>query len=202
MCGHPEWRKGTDLFVQLAVHVRRLVGPAKCHLLWLGGPPNSHLEALYDIAQLGLQNTCHFVPTVPNPESYYSAMDLFALTSREDPFSVAMLEAALSGLPIVCFAGAGGAPELVERDAGIVVPYLDVSAMAEACVELFVDDKRRQRLGETAHAKVQERYTLAKQGPKLLAVLEAAMQKDKSWEANGTRNNCKLKGPTPHVLFG
>ncbi|MGD1088659.1 MAG: glycosyltransferase family 4 protein [Verrucomicrobiota bacterium] len=175
MCGLPQWRKGTDLFAQLVMHVKRHIGLAKCHFVWLGGDLNSHRQALHDVTQMGLRDTCHFIPAVPNPREFFSAFDLFALTSREDPFSVAMLEAAASGLPIVCFADAGGAPELVEDDAGIVVPYLDIPAMAKACVELLTNEHRRAQLGKAAQTKVQERYVLALQGPKLLAVIESAI---------------------------
>jgi glycosyltransferase involved in cell wall biosynthesis len=175
MCGLPQWRKGADLFVQLALHVRRQLEPAACHFVWLGGDANSQREALYDVAQTGLQGLCHFIPAVSEPETYYAAFDLFALTSREDPFSVAMLEAAANGLPVVSFANAGGATELVENDAGIIVPYLDVPAMARACVELLTDERRRMQLGAAAKAKVEERYLLALQAPKMLAVIESAM---------------------------
>ena len=175
MCGLPQWRKGTDLFVQLARHLQCHFGSAKCHFVWLGGDANSQREALHDVAKMGLQDMCHFIKAVTDPAPYFSVFDLFTLTSREDPFSVAMLEAAASGLPIVCFAGAGGAPELVEQDAGIVVPYLDVPAMAGACIELLTDVDRRRQMGENARIKVRERYALARQGPKLLAVVEAAM---------------------------
>ena len=173
MCGVPGWRKGTDIFVQLAMFVNKL-GAAKCHFVWLGGDSHSHREALHDVAQLGLQDVCHFLTAALNPEPYFGAFDLFALTSREDPFPIAMLEAAVSGLPIVCFAHAGGAPEFVEYDAGIVVPYLDITAMTTACIELLMDDKRRRQLGDNARAKVQSRYMLDMQGPKFLAVLKTA----------------------------
>jgi glycosyltransferase involved in cell wall biosynthesis len=173
MCGLPQWRKGTDLFVQLASQFKRHQGSESCHFVWLGGDASSQREAVHDVAKLGLQQMCHFVPAVENPESYFKAFDLFALTSREDPFSVAMLEAALSGLPIVCFADAGGGPELVENDAGIIVPYSDVPAMAQACMDLRRDNARRRRMGEAAKAKVLAHYTLEKQGPKILAVLKS-----------------------------
>lgn len=173
MCAGVDWRKGTDLFVQLAMHVAKL-GMSNCHFVWLGGDPRTHREALHDVARLGFQHVCHFVPTVLTPHAYFRALDLFALTSREDPFPVAMLEAAAAGLPIVCFANAGGAPEFVENDAGVVVPYLDVTTMATACIELLMDGSRRRKLGENARVKVQLRYTLEIQGPKFLAILKAA----------------------------
>jgi glycosyltransferase involved in cell wall biosynthesis len=175
MCGVPQWRKGTDLFVQLAMFVNRL-GAVNCHFIWLGGDSLSHREAVHDVTRLGLQDICHFVTTVLTPEAYFRAFDLFVLTSREDPFPVVMLEAAAAGIPTVCFADAGGAPEFVDKDAGVVVPYLDMTAMATACIELLTDSKRRARLGDNARAKVELRYTLTTQGPKFLAVLKAASE--------------------------
>ena len=86
-----------------------------------------------------------------------------------------MLEAALNALPIVCFANAGGGPELVEEDAGIVVPYLDVGAMAEACIKLYKNTNLRSLFGLTAQAKVKEHYVLEKQVPKIIKMIEAAL---------------------------
>lgn len=108
---------------------------------------------------------CHFVPAMSNPEAYFTTFDIFALTSREDLFPLAMLEAAAAGLPIICFAYSGNAPELVEDDAGLVVSYLDVRAMAKACIELLSDESRRRKLGESAKAKVEALYSLNIHGP-------------------------------------
>lgn len=179
MCGSIEWRKSPDIFVQLALQLRKFDGLQKCRLVWLGGSKKTQAEVAHDIARAGLREVCLFVPAVRNPEAYFAAFDLFALTSREDPFPVAMLEAAACGLPIVCFAGGGGAPELVEDDAGIIVPYLDVMAMAKACAALFADDEHRKKLGKKARDKVHTRYSLAVQGPKLLGVIESAFSSPK-----------------------
>lgn len=172
MCGWPQWRKGVDLFVQLADNLKRSAPHAGCHCVWVGGDRASHAQALHDVEKLGLRETCHFVPAVDDPSDCLAAFDVFALTSREDPFSIAMLEAADHCLPVVCFTGAGGAPELVEDDAGLVVPYLDVPALAAACLRLLSDDALRRRLGEIARTKVRSRYTLESLGPKFLDVLQ------------------------------
>ena len=172
MCGWPQWRKGVDLFVQLADHIKRGAPHADYHCVWVGGDHPSHAAALHDVAKLGLQGVCHFVPAVDDPSACFASFDLFALTSREDPFSVAMLEAADHRLPVVCFADAGGAPELVETDAGVVVPYLNIPAMATACLDLLGDDALRHRFGDSARMKVRSRYTLETLGPKFLGVLK------------------------------
>jgi glycosyltransferase involved in cell wall biosynthesis len=175
MSGFPSWRKGVDLFVQLASQVNRSLKTRPCHFIWLGGQPKWHKEGLYDAEKLGIAHLVHFIPSVGDPYPYYALFDIFALTSREEPFSVSMLEAAECGLPIVCFADAGGAPELVGDDAGIIVPYLDIDAMARACIRLLEDNELRHRLGDTARQKVQTQYSLARQGPKLLEAIKSVM---------------------------
>jgi len=173
MSGFPSWRKGVDLFVQLAAQVNRSLKTRSCHFIWLGGQPRWHKEGMYDAAKLGLEKLVHFVPSVADPYPYYNLFDIFALTSREEPFSVSMLEAAECGLPIICFDNAGGAPELVGDDAGIIVPYLDIDAMARACIRLLEDSELRQRLGGTARRKVQDEYSLTRQGPRLLEAIKS-----------------------------
>ena len=77
-----------------------------------------------------MTDAVHFVGELENPHPLLNACDLFCLPSREDPFPLVMLEAGALGKPMVCFDGAGGAKEFAARGAGIVVPYLDVPAMA------------------------------------------------------------------------
>ena len=175
MCGTPEWRKGIDLFVQLALRMTNEREGEKYHFLWVGGTNNQLQEARHDVEALGLSSKIHFVECVEDASPYYSAMDLFALTSREDPFSVAMLEAAASGLPIVCFDKAGGGPEFVGRDAGVVVPYIDVDCMADACKKLLKDDQLRERVGSTAKQKVNDCYNALQQIKKLQDLISEVM---------------------------
>jgi glycosyltransferase involved in cell wall biosynthesis len=157
MCGSVEWRKGADLFVQLARVLKARMG-LNFRCVWLGGNHQQQLEARHDLRQLALEDVCQFIPATVDPRNFYSALDIFCLTSREDPFSIAMLEAAAHGVPIICFSGAGGAPELVEHDAGMVVPYLDLRAMADACEQLAHNPAERQRRGAVARTKVQTKY--------------------------------------------
>jgi len=101
-------------------------------------------------------------------------MDIFALTSREDPFPLVMLEAAAIKLPMVCFAQSGGGPEFAEIGGGLVVPYLDVPAFAGCLAELAGDVARRRAIGASA-ARAVEQFTIDRQAPKLRAVMEAVM---------------------------
>ena len=177
MCGSMFWRKGTDLFVRLAQILKGRDAAGRCRLLWLGGAAGTQREILYDLEKLELTGMCRFLPESDGTQEFYAALDLFALTSREDPFPVAMLEAAAAGLPIVCFQDSGGGPEFVGGEAGVCVAYADVEAMARACLELMKDEKRRLHLGESARRSAVGNYSLQTQAPKILCVIEDVLQR-------------------------
>jgi glycosyltransferase involved in cell wall biosynthesis len=81
------------------------------------------------------------VEAVSNPLDYLSVFDIFALTSREDPYPLVVLEAALLQKPMVCFEKAGGAQDLIETDAGLIVPYLSL----KPCQRLFLQLRKIQK---------------------------------------------------------
>ena len=105
----------------------------------------------------------------------FAAMDVFALTSREDPFPLVMLEAAAAGVPLVCFAGGGGAPEFAHPDAGRVAAYLDVAGMAAAVSDLLEREEERQRMGQIAAERVRKRHTVDQAGPVLVDVIRRSL---------------------------
>jgi glycosyltransferase involved in cell wall biosynthesis len=86
-----------------------------------------------------------------------------------------MLDAASLGKPVVCFGDAGGTPEFVENDAGAVVPYLDLEAMAAAVTRLVDDRDLRVRLGETGRRKVLERHDIGVGAPQIARTLGEIM---------------------------
>src|SRR5207245_8755034 len=76
--------------------------------------------------------------------------------SREDPFPTVVLEAMEAGLPVVAFAEAGGIGEILDSASGILVPYLDVKAMADAVRGLLVSRSMRTELGAHGRDRVRD----------------------------------------------
>ena len=177
-CGSLGWRKGSDLWLQLADRMRRTPGAEHLRFLWVGGRPGDRdaLEFEHDLAALDLRSHVAWVPDTQDVASLYDAMDVLALTSREDPFPLVMLEAGAHGVPLVCFERSGGACEFVASGAGLSVPYLDVAAFAAALRRLDADRPLRDRLGAQALEAVQARHSLAAQGPRLLAAMERCLE--------------------------
>jgi glycosyltransferase involved in cell wall biosynthesis len=176
--GTTDWRKGPDLFIQLAraVYQRSLDTPV--YFLWVGGESQGirFFELWHDVKNVGLEKYIHFLGMQSNPLDYFAAFDVFALMSREDPFPLVCLEAASLGKPIICFDGAGGEKEFVENDCGFVVPYLDIEAMASKVTALLKFPELRQQLGIRAAQKVRERHDLEVVAPKIVEIIKRFLQ--------------------------
>lgn len=177
--GALEWRKGADLFVQLAALLERKKGAREVHFVWLGG--DSALESakfLHDVALTNLTKRVTLIASQPEPMRYFGGFDLLVLPSREDPFPLVCLEAAACGCPIICFDRAGGMPEFVEDDCGAVVPYLDLETMAAEILRYQADPELRFRQGRAALEKVRVRHDISVAAPQLLEIMRrtAAMK--------------------------
>ena len=166
--GTEDWRKGIDLFVLLAREICRK--RADVYFAWMGGADLRRLE--YDIRLAGLVERVRLTGAVVKTADYLAAADVFALTSREDPYPLVCLEAAALGKPLVCFANAGGMPEFVEGDCGFVVPYLDVAAMVERVICLLEVSENRLKMGVPARSKVLEHHDISVSGPRIMGIIE------------------------------
>ena len=167
------WRKAPDLFVQAAHHCQA-GSQQDVYFIWVGGDLTSmaYQEIAYDLERLGLAGKALFVGTKSDLRGYYELFDLFLLTSREDPFPLVCLEAALQGSPTICFAQAGGMPEFVRDDAGFIVPYTDTEAMGERAAYLLNHNEIRQQMGETAQTRVENNHTTRIIGPQMYEAMQ------------------------------
>lgn len=146
-CGAIHPRKGVDLFVQVAAQVCRLAPDLELRFVWLGSDQAESATrqwAIHDAVQFGLGERMRFAGQVGEVADVLAAADALLLSSREDPFPLVVLEAIEVGTPVVCFEAAGGAPEIVQRGAGLCVPYLDVAAAADAVLQLVADPALRE----------------------------------------------------------
>lgn len=169
--GTLDWRKAPDLLLEVAVRaVAR--SPHPMHLVWIGGDPdNPWGRYLAQGAQaLGIADRVHHLPEADRPDRWFGALDVFLLPSREDAYPLVCIEAAAVGVPLVTFES-GGAAELVRDGGGIVVPYPDVAAAAEAIVGYVRDPAARLAAGEEARA-IAQRHTVAAALPSLVADLQ------------------------------
>ncbi len=170
-CGNAEWRKGNDLFINLAALVTRK-SKLPIYFVWVGMPEgNLHDELMLDVQKAGLTDRIRLVAPTPAVLQYMAHFSVLALTSREDPYPLVVLEAGLSKVPVLCFTEAGGAPELVGDDGGYVVPYLDLAGMAERIMHLAENAPQQQQMGQRLEQKVIERHSSNQSTQQLLDLI-------------------------------
>jgi glycosyltransferase involved in cell wall biosynthesis len=134
--GFADLRKGYDLFVAIAdyFHTHNLPG----RFVWVGDAE----KGLDTWLKSGGDN---FV-RIPFTDDIYPILehaDVFLLTSREDPFPTVALEAWAVGVPVVCFEGTGGIPDLVLQNPalGSVAPAFSIQdAAKEVCEQISANN--------------------------------------------------------------
>lgn len=159
-CGNAEWRKGIDIFIQVANAVQQREPESNIRFVWIGVKHEGDLfeKTVYDLKKMGLYHNVLLLEPTPQAVEIIGSSDVFLLPSREDPFPLVMLEAALAGNPILGFDKTGGCSEFVEANAGAVIPYLVVTKMAEKLLHWQQNQQEAQQLGQNARMKVLETY--------------------------------------------
>jgi len=130
-CGLQEWRKGPDYFLKVAKYCSEHLGRDSIKFIWIGAEGGYSLQLKYEQQKLEITDLVEFIGQVKNPEEYFIKMDLFILTSREDPFPLVVLEAASFGIPIICFNGVGDIQNFVKVIPENIIPYGMAEIMAE-----------------------------------------------------------------------
>ena len=158
-CGTIDWRKGIDVFLQIAYYVKQTMPEKDIVFKWKGATEGIDLEKLqYDLEKSGLIASVEIMLAGGEMDKYFEELDVFLLTSREDPFPLVVLESADFCVPTICFDGAGGAQEFVSTDKGTIVPYFSIKDASEAIANYFANSDLRKKHGQNAKKQVKEIY--------------------------------------------
>ncbi|WP_066382153.1 glycosyltransferase family 4 protein [Anabaena sp. CA = ATCC 33047] len=100
---------------------------------------------------------------------YYQQADIFVFPSVwNEPFGMPVVEAMSMGLPVIATRG-GAFPELVkDGKTGLLVERGDVDDLAEAMLQLLLDDNLRQAMGEAGRQQAVEKFDWDHQAQQLL----------------------------------
>jgi glycosyltransferase involved in cell wall biosynthesis len=147
--------KRQDLLLRAFAQLR--AGVPSAHLLLVGdGPLLGDLQKL--AADLNINECVHFAGYQAQPERFYQAMDVFALTSRSEGIPQAVLEASAAGLPVIA-SRVGGVPEVIEDGyTGLLFESGDAAALAAGLQALAADSELARRLGDAGRRRVEARF--------------------------------------------
>jgi glycosyltransferase involved in cell wall biosynthesis len=142
-------RKNYPLLLQALAIVRSQL---KVKLIILGeGPERKHLEEV--IAKLGLQECVSLPGHVANPWSNIAKADVFVMSSLDEAFCLALVEAMACGVPVISTDAIGGGPRSILEDGkyGNLVPINDPEALGTAIYKVLTSNEWRSQLIIASH---------------------------------------------------
>jgi glycosyltransferase involved in cell wall biosynthesis len=149
--------KGLDLLADAFAEVA--ISVAGAHLV-VAGPEDIGAEDFRTrIREHRLEGRVHLVGEVAGEfkKDLLAGARCFVQPSRQEGFSVAILEALAAGRPVAITEGCNF-PEVRDADAGFVVPF-ERNPLAEAIARLLRDPADAARRGENGRSLVKRRYT-------------------------------------------
>lgn len=113
-------------------------------------------------ANLGLENTVHFLGFIENGRKLLSGADVFLFTSRTENLPFAILEAGACQVPTIA-TSVGGIPEIIkDMQNGILIHPKNPKEIAEAITYLLNHKEKRKEFGEEIKKTVANFFTLQK----------------------------------------
>lgn len=106
---------------------------------------------------LGLESKVIFAGGRRDPEYFYPALDIVALTSLNEGTPLTLIEAMANARPVIA-TSVGGVVDLLRDDRGILVPSGDEEAFASALRRLADDPQLRKNLGARGLSFVERAY--------------------------------------------
>jgi len=160
--GRTDYVKAPEILEQAAPNV--LKQEPKASFLWIGD--NTQRKNLY----------VKYMPFQSEVQAFYEKAQVFAITSRYEPFGNVAVEAQASGLPVVASKTGGLAENVLDEKTGLLVEPENPYALAEALLALLRDEKRCHRYGE-AGRKWAENFSPYKVASQYLEVYEAVAKR-------------------------
>jgi len=155
--GRLNWAKDQAGLIQAFARVNREL-PHTALLLIGDGELRKDLEVR--AAEEGVTDRVHFLGDRNDVHELLQGLDLFVLSSISEGYSLALLEAGATALPIVA-TNVGGNGEIVrDGETGYLVPASDPTRLAQAMLYLLRNPSHAQALGKSARTWVEQHGSL------------------------------------------
>jgi glycosyltransferase involved in cell wall biosynthesis len=150
-------RKDLVTFLRMAARVLDQFPQATFRIV--GSGPEKH--SLLQLAnRLGISSRVEFAGATSNVKDAYLTFDVFVLSSHNEGFANAIVEAMASGLPVIA-TDVGGAREAIEEGrTGYVVPTHNPEALVEHVARLLTDPDLRSKMGRAGRERAVHLFSL------------------------------------------
>ncbi len=125
--------------------------------------PDGGMQSIFEeaVRAHGIESRVHVVGPLYGRDKFaaFADAECFCLPSRQEGFAIVLNETLACSLPMVITEGCNR-PDIIEADAGIVVP-LEASAIAKALADLMSDSERRALMGANGRRHAADKLTWA-----------------------------------------
>ena len=132
--------------------------------------------------------------------SLFKRCNIFVLPSAVEAFGIAVIEAMACEKPIIA-TNLGPFPEIIrDGETGLLVPLHSRDDLADAIIELALDEGKRKEMGKMARKDVEERFDINKIADDYLRVYKELLNKNKkvrTYISSSLLQNLFLVCPTP-----
>ncbi|MFN8011878.1 MAG: glycosyltransferase [Holophagaceae bacterium] len=186
--------KGYDLLLDGFAVLASREPDARLHLAVGGTAPTAAEDSLLDelkarVGDLGISGKVVFGDYIPDEDlpDYYRAADLFALSSRYEPFGMTAIEAMASGTPVVVTVHGGLHRVLTYGRHALFADPFDKEDLGITMSKVFRLDRLRRRLGRMGAYKARSLFTWSGVAQQLLATVNGGpglerLMEDTEWE--------------------
>ncbi len=133
--GRLEYQKGFDILIN---SFKNVVSINPSVILRIAGSGSQLKELELQIESAGMSRNIELVGAVKDISVFYSSGDFFVLSSRFEGFGLVLVEAQMSGLPVISFDCPRGPSEIIDNGVnGILVENGSADKLSEAMIKLL-----------------------------------------------------------------
>lgn len=171
-------QKGHQYLIAAAAKViASLQGPVR-FLIVGDGPEEQSLRS--QAYELGIADNICFAGFQAEPLPYMQAMDIVAMPSLWEGFSISMQEFMALGKPMVTSDHHSFREAMVDGEHGLIVPVADGAALANAILRLLDDSELRGRLGRAATERARGHFSIQRHVDELMDTYDRSLQRGTS----------------------
>jgi glycosyltransferase involved in cell wall biosynthesis len=153
--GRLEKVKGPDYLLQALKHLKN-----ENFICYIAGEGSLKKYLLEVVEKLNLKNKVKFIGWQKDVSSFLKKIDIFVLSSRNEGLGLAILEAGLSGLPVVA-SRVGGIKDIIDdKKNGLLFRKGDVNNLTKKINYLIENNKERERLGKSLQKKIVKNFDI------------------------------------------
>jgi glycosyltransferase involved in cell wall biosynthesis len=174
-------RKRPLVFVETIAALRRMAPEMKLAGLFVGNSLNGFDELARSRTQaLGLEDSIHFLGFRYPGEDWIAALDVLLVPAVDEPLGRTLVEAMLLGTPVVA-ADSGGTPEAIEDgETGLLVRPDEPDELAKACLTLFRDSSKLERILERARDRARVQFNVERHVGGITQIYDELLKAGKS----------------------